>query len=114
MQLESLAQSEFDPLSRTYRFMLTEEAHHMFVGKTGVGRLIQRTCEAMQEAGIEDPYEIDRVRELGCSCRRTAKRVCAALRGRVAWRGDLNKSRQGRSQKLPSAAGAWANGAQGD
>lgn len=81
MQLESLAQSEFDPLSRTYRFMLTEEAHHMFVGETGVGRLIQRTCEAMQEAGIEDPYEIDRVRELGCSCRRTAKRVCAACAG---------------------------------
>ena len=27
----------FDPLSRTCRFMLTEEAHHMFVGETGVG-----------------------------------------------------------------------------
>ena len=26
----------FDPLSRTTRFMLTEEAHHMFVGETGV------------------------------------------------------------------------------
>ena len=48
MQLESLAQSGFDPLSRTCRFMLTEEAHHMFVGETGVGRTIQRTCEAMQ------------------------------------------------------------------
>ena len=35
MQLESLAQSGFDPLSRTCRFMLTEEAHHMFVGETG-------------------------------------------------------------------------------
>ena len=33
MQLESLAQSGFDPLSRTCRFMLTEEAHHMFVGE---------------------------------------------------------------------------------
>ncbi len=32
MQLEALAQSGFDPLSRTCRFMLTEEAHHMFVG----------------------------------------------------------------------------------
>ncbi|HXN42705.1 MAG TPA: benzoyl-CoA 2,3-epoxidase subunit BoxB, partial [Xanthobacteraceae bacterium] len=29
MQLEALAQSGFDPLSRTCRFMLTEEAHHM-------------------------------------------------------------------------------------
>ena len=38
MQLESLAQSGFDPLSRTCRFMLTEEAHHMFVGETGIGR----------------------------------------------------------------------------
>ena len=65
MQLESLAQSGFDPLSRTCRFMLTEEAHHMFVGETGVGRTIQRTCEAMQAAGIADPYDIERVRKLG-------------------------------------------------
>jgi len=65
MQLESLAQSGFDPLSRTCRFMLTEEAHHMFVGETGVGRTIQRTCEAMNEAGITDPYEIDKIRALG-------------------------------------------------
>jgi benzoyl-CoA 2,3-epoxidase subunit B len=65
MQLESLAQSGFDPLSRTCRFMLTEEAHHMFVGETGVGRTIQRTCEAMQEAGIDDPTDIARVRALG-------------------------------------------------
>ena len=54
MQLESLAQSGFDPLSRTCRFMLTEEAHHMFVGETGIGRIIQRTCEAMIAAGIHD------------------------------------------------------------
>lgn len=65
MQLESLAQSGFDPLSRTCRFMLTEEAHHMFVGETGVGRTIQRTCEAMNEAGITDPYDINKVRALG-------------------------------------------------
>ena len=36
MQLESLAQSGFDPLARTTRFMLTEEAHHMFVGESGI------------------------------------------------------------------------------
>ena len=59
MQLESLAQSGFDPLSRTCRFMLTEEAHHMFVGETGIGRTVQRTCEAMKAAGIEDPNDID-------------------------------------------------------
>src|ERR1700691_5724633 len=65
MQLESLAQSGSDPLSRPCRFMLTEEAHHMFVGEPGVGRTIQRTCEAMKEAGIDDPNEIEKVRKLG-------------------------------------------------
>jgi benzoyl-CoA 2,3-dioxygenase component B len=65
MQLESLAQSGFDPMSRTCRFMLTEEAHHMFVGETGVGRTIERTCEAMKAAGIDDPHDIARVRALG-------------------------------------------------
>ncbi len=65
MQLESLAQSGFDPLSRTCRFMLTEEAHHMFVGETGVGRVIQATCNAMNKAGITDPYDIDKIRALG-------------------------------------------------
>src|SRR6201987_5444839 len=65
MQLESLAQSGFDPLSRTCRFMLTEEAHHMFVGETGIGRTIQATCEAMKAAGIEDPAEVEKVRALG-------------------------------------------------
>src|SRR5919202_5934743 len=65
MQLEALAQSGFDPLSRTCRFMLTEEAHHMFVGETGVGRIIERTCEAMKGAGIDDPYDKDAVRKLG-------------------------------------------------
>src|SRR5258708_17611684 len=61
MQLESLAQSGFDPLSRTCRFMLTEEAHHMFVGETGIGRVIQRTCEAMRAAGVDDPGQIETV-----------------------------------------------------
>ena len=65
MQLHSLAQSGFDPLSRTCRFMLTEEAHHMFVGETGVGRIIKRTCDAMTEAGITDPHAVERVRALG-------------------------------------------------
>jgi benzoyl-CoA 2,3-dioxygenase component B len=50
-QLAALCESGFDPLSRTCRFMLTEEAHHMFVGETGVGRVVQRTCELMREHG---------------------------------------------------------------
>ena len=54
MQLESLAQSGFDPLSRTCRFMLTEEAHHMFVGETGIGRVVQRTCDLMKEHDTDD------------------------------------------------------------
>ena len=65
MQLHSLAQSGFDPLSRTCRFMLTEEAHHMFVGETGISRVVQRTCEAMKAAGISDPADVAKVRALG-------------------------------------------------
>ncbi len=65
MQLHALAQSGFDPLSRTCRFMLTEEAHHMFVGQSGVGRIIERTCAAMRDAGIDDPTDIARVRAQG-------------------------------------------------
>src|SRR5512140_106623 len=64
-QLSSLAESGFDPLSRTCRFMLTEEAHHMFVGETGISRIVQRTCEAMKAAGISDPTDVAKVRALG-------------------------------------------------
>jgi benzoyl-CoA 2,3-dioxygenase component B len=53
-QLASLAESGFDPLSQTCRFMLTEEAHHMFVGETGIGRIVQRTCEVMREHKTDD------------------------------------------------------------
>ena len=56
-QLSALAESGFDPLSRTCRFMLTEEAHHMFVGETGVSRILQRTCEVMQEHKIDNPAD---------------------------------------------------------
>src|SRR5512147_1036125 len=44
-QLAALAESGFDPLSRTTEFMLTEEAHHLFVGQTGLQRIIQRTAQ---------------------------------------------------------------------
>ena len=65
MQLESLAQSGFDPLSRTTRFMLTEEAHHMYVGQSGIARVLQRTCQVMAKNQIDDPFRIDEIRELG-------------------------------------------------
>src|SRR2546423_348124 len=64
-QLLALAESGFDPLSRPCRFMLTEEAHHMFVGETGIGRIVERTCQAMKEGGVEDPNDIAAVRKLG-------------------------------------------------
>jgi len=59
-QLKSLAESSFDPLSRTCRFMLTEEAHHMFVGETGIGRVIRRTLEVMKELVTDNPEAIRR------------------------------------------------------
>ena len=58
-QLASLAESGFDPLARSCRFMLTEEAHHMFVGETGISRILQRTCDLMKE------HKTDDVRALG-------------------------------------------------
>ena len=57
-QLKSLAESSFDPLSRTCKFMLTEEAHHMFVGDTGIARVIKRTIEVMKELNTDDPEAI--------------------------------------------------------
>jgi len=56
-QLLALAESGFDPLSRTCKFMLTEEAHHLFVGQTGIGRVIKRTCELMNEYPDACPSE---------------------------------------------------------
>jgi benzoyl-CoA 2,3-dioxygenase component B len=53
-QLCALAESSFDPLARTTKFMLTEEAHHMFVGESGVSRVIARTCGAMNELKTDD------------------------------------------------------------
>jgi len=52
-QLSALAESGFDPLARTTRFMLTEEAHHLFVGEMGVDRVVQRCAQLMAEG--KDP-----------------------------------------------------------
>jgi benzoyl-CoA 2,3-dioxygenase component B len=59
-QLMSLSESSLDPLARTTRFMLTEEAHHMFVGETGIARILERTCQLMKDAGFSED-----VRRLG-------------------------------------------------
>ena len=53
-QLASLRESGFDPLSRTCDFMLKEEAYHMFVGASGVGRVVQRTAELMKMHDTDD------------------------------------------------------------
>ena len=48
-QLGTLKESAFDPLSRTCEFMLKEEAHHMFVGTTGVDRVVARSADLIRE-----------------------------------------------------------------
>jgi benzoyl-CoA 2,3-epoxidase subunit B len=53
-QLAALAESAFDPLARTCQFMLKEEAHHMFVGASGIGRVCQRTVELMKAHDTAD------------------------------------------------------------
>ena len=57
-QLAALAESAFDPLARTTKFMLTEEAHHMFVGESGVARIVQRTCEVMRAQNLVEPSQV--------------------------------------------------------
>ena len=53
-QLGTLKESAFDPLSRTCEFMLKEEAHHMFVGTTGVDRVVTRSAELIREHDTVD------------------------------------------------------------
>jgi benzoyl-CoA 2,3-dioxygenase component B len=57
-QLCALAESSFDPLARTTKFMLTEEAHHMFVGESGISRIIARTCQVMNELKTDDAKKL--------------------------------------------------------
>ena len=56
-QLGTLKESGFDPLARTCTFMLKEEAHHMFVGTTGVGRTVERTAQLLREHGTDDLWQ---------------------------------------------------------
>jgi benzoyl-CoA 2,3-dioxygenase component B len=58
-QLGTLKESAFDPLARTCEFMLKEEAHHMFVGTTGVQRIVEKTAEIMNaHGGVDDIFEL--------------------------------------------------------
>jgi benzoyl-CoA 2,3-epoxidase subunit B len=53
-QLGTLKESAFDPLSRTCEFMLKEESHHMFVGTTGIDRVVERTAQLMCENDTDE------------------------------------------------------------
>ena len=55
-QLGTLKESAFDPLARTCEFMLKEEAHHMFVGTTGVQRTVERTAQLMVQHQTTDIF----------------------------------------------------------
>jgi benzoyl-CoA 2,3-dioxygenase component B len=49
-QLGALAESAFEPMSRTTRFMLSEEGFHLFVGDTGLSRIMRRSAELEKTA----------------------------------------------------------------
>ncbi len=57
-QLASLAESGFEPLARTCQFMLTEEAHHMFVGESGLERIVRRTAQLMKATKNQSDDEV--------------------------------------------------------
>src|SRR5438034_5010353 len=58
-QLSALAESGFEPLALTCQFMLTEEAHHMFVGETGLNRVVKRTAQLMKQNPNADVRALD-------------------------------------------------------
>jgi benzoyl-CoA 2,3-dioxygenase component B len=115
-QLASLAESGFDPLARTCQFMLKEEAHHMFVGAAGVGRVVQRTADLMREHDTDDvtPFgginvdTLQRYLNLHCSVSldlfgaetstNAANYFAAGLKGRFA------ESRRGDDHRLHDAS----------
>ena len=96
-QLAALAESGFDPLSRTCRFMLTEEAHHMFVGETGVQRIVQRTCELMKEHKTDDVRSLRRA----STCRRSRSTSTSTSRSRSTCSAR-------RSRPTPPTTTRWA------
>src|ERR1044072_2470707 len=57
-QLNALAESGFDPLARTTRFMLREGAHRSFVGESGAARLRRRPADVMKELGTAAPARL--------------------------------------------------------
>src|SRR5680860_920811 len=50
-------QSRSSAASDVYKRQLKEEAHHMFVGTTGVQRVVERSAELVKEHGTDDILE---------------------------------------------------------
>src|SRR4029077_3341921 len=57
-QLTRVPEGGFAPRPRPCRFMLTEEAFHMFVGTSGITRIVKRTLEVMKALGNDDPAAV--------------------------------------------------------
>ena len=53
-QLIALSECGFRSAGTHDKFMLTEEAHHMFVGESGIQRIVKRTCDLMKQDPNED------------------------------------------------------------
>ena len=113
-QLASLRESAFDPLSRTCDFMLKEEAHHMFVGASGIARVVQRTVELMKEHDTADVGAVRRHRRRHAAAlpQLPLQRVARPVRRRdVDERGQLLRRRAegplpgGAARRRPPPAG---------
>src|SRR4029079_12863764 len=53
-QLRTPPNAGWRRLAVTCQFMLTEEAHHMFVGDTGINRVVKRTAQLMKEGDVRE------------------------------------------------------------
>jgi len=53
-QLAALTEGGFAPLARSTQFMLTEEAHHLFVGESGIERILRRSAQLLKADPNED------------------------------------------------------------
>ena len=93
-QLKSLAESSFDPLARTCPFMLTEEAHHMFVGDTGISRVVRRTLEVMKELNTDDPAGDSPRRRDRFADGAALSELLVQLVARSVWLGNVRRMRR--------------------
>ena len=102
-QLSALAESGFEPLARTCQFMLTEEAHHMFVGDTGINRVVKRTAQLMKARRCA------RARRHSSGHYSEAHEFLVQLFARLVWRRDqfqLGRLLRRRTQGSLQRAGA--------